>query len=198
MSLDVPKSRVPSNPSDTNADQFIHSVTVDIANMSLDPPLAEFTLFPKLPIELRLKTFGYALPDGGRTAIRARVVLKGDRGSFKKRLQFEVRKISGKATRNTPSSLLQLGLLGACKESRETYIQSFKNVLPSPRGLIRFHDDTIIYIENFGFLAEQRAEQRGMLRAVRFNHPLPDRLLAIKNVIVKVDCFWPGSPAARA
>jgi hypothetical protein len=84
MSLDVPKIRVPSNPSDTNADQFIDSVTVDIANMSLDPPLAEFTLFPKLPIELRLKTFGYALPDGGRTAIRARLVLKGDRGSFKK------------------------------------------------------------------------------------------------------------------
>jgi hypothetical protein len=42
---------------DNTSDTIAQSVEVQ-------DPLTEFTLFPKLPVELRLKTFKYALPIG--------------------------------------------------------------------------------------------------------------------------------------
>jgi hypothetical protein len=67
-----------------------------------------------------------------------------------------------------------LELLRVCKESREVHLKVFKNCLQGCRGkeLIRFSDDTTIYISNFSDLAmEIRKEAFASFEGEEFRKP---------------------------
>jgi hypothetical protein len=117
--------------------------------------LTEFKLFPKLPTELRLKVFEYAIPTSKKGEKRVIRVIPFMEGSlpYDFKVTFKIQKRSGeRRVRGTLTStkIYDIGLLGACKESRQVFLKAFENC-PSlstiDGGIIRFHQDTYIYLQ---------------------------------------------------
>jgi hypothetical protein len=121
--------------------------------------LDKFTLFSKLPIELRLQIFKHAIPKATnnkdeKCVIRVTPSLPRIPKSNDTRVAFQIHKMSGYGTRTSPE-LFDIGLLGACVESRDFYLKAFQgcaDLWTIGGGLVRYDENTFIYIDNlWGF-----------------------------------------------
>jgi hypothetical protein len=101
-----------------------------------------FTLFPKLPTELRLKIFKHALPIGttGKRIIQVKARITAPSRSQKPLWFILEDNVSS-------SDVKDVELLRTNKESRELYLSYFnKSLKAKGEGLIRYHVDDTIYI----------------------------------------------------
>jgi hypothetical protein len=115
--------------------------------------LDKFTLFPKLPIELRLQIFKHAIPKPNnkdeKRVVRVTPSLSQIPKSDDTRVAFQIHKTSGYGIRTSPE-IFDIGLLGACMESRDVYLEAFQGcayLLTIGGGLVRYDENTFIYIE---------------------------------------------------
>jgi len=151
-----------------------------------------FTHFPKLPIELRLIIWKFALPNGANddgnrvfcfhAHITHSLTLQCSEVTFRVtprmiptppsltpetlRIQADLKaedQLDRKDMRN-------VALLRACKESRDVFLNRFQRILPAEgMGVIRFEDQTSIHIRNNG-----DALKKDILFALQRQHnPLP-------------------------
>jgi hypothetical protein len=116
--------------------------------------LDKFTLFPKLPIELRLQIFKHAIPKTNnkdeKRVIRVTPSLPRIPKSNDTRVAFQIHKMSGYGPRTSPE-IFDIGLLGACVESRDVYLKAFQgcaDLLTIGGGLVRYDENTFIYIDD--------------------------------------------------
>jgi hypothetical protein len=139
-------------------------VAVTFAATAVREPLTEFTFFSKLPIEIRLKIFKYALPIGPQSCRMLRVAIRQIVSKSITTTTFEgpFKRLSpptettGKVSMFLTCQLLEhehnsfirdLGLLAACSESRGVYLKRFTGSLRTgEQGLIRFAKEDIVYI----------------------------------------------------
>lgn len=132
-----------------------HAMATQLDPTSSATALTEFKLFPKLPTELRLKVFEYAIPTSKKGEKRVIRVIPFMEGSlpYDFKVTFKILKKSGEGqVRGTLTSteIYDIGLLRACKECRQAFLKAFENC-PSlstiDGGIIRFHQDTYIYLQ---------------------------------------------------
>ncbi|CZR52637.1 uncharacterized protein PAC_02514 [Phialocephala subalpina] len=84
----------------------------------LHPPLESFTLFPKLPIELRIIVWVLALPRSRRIKMSGQVIkIQNDSGVHSRSRSLEQLRLKIK----TPS----VSMLGTCQESRQVALQYY-------------------------------------------------------------------------
>jgi hypothetical protein len=161
-----------------------HAMANQLDPTSSATALTEFKLFPKLPTELRLKVFKYAVPTskkGEKRVIRVIPLMKsswlwGSRIAFKIRKPTEEGRARGTLT---SSEIYDIGLLGACKESRQVFLKAFENcssLSTIDGGIIRFHQDTYIYLHELS------------------SFPIFDGFLtAVRRLSVPIQIFNPSS-----
>jgi hypothetical protein len=106
-------------------------------------PLTSFTLFPNLPIELRLKIWKYALPRP--PSRKRRVVQVFARVSTTLKTRDYSRFILEDNIHS--AGIREVGMLGANWESRAVYLRTFPFSLRTvKKGLIQYGSEDIIYI----------------------------------------------------
>ncbi|KAE9376623.1 hypothetical protein N431DRAFT_462444 [Stipitochalara longipes BDJ] len=137
-------------------------------------PLEQFTFFPKLAVEIRLKVWKYALPIGPQGLRLLKVagdeVVETTRSTKRIRIQSSSNVIAstGPSTYSETTSshltfrllkhhhnvdIKNCSLLSACLESRQVYLKYFNQSLRvGEEGLIRFAKEDIVYISNMDFL----------------------------------------------
>ncbi|PMD60849.1 uncharacterized protein K444DRAFT_381764 [Hyaloscypha bicolor E] len=91
--------------------------------------LTEFTLFPKLPVELQIKIWKYAIPPPRLVRVNVR-----------RRFPFSLGLVC--FSTNTPVP----GLLGACKTSRETILKVYTTCIKSRNRMIRMDGDKDVLV----------------------------------------------------
>ena len=91
--------------------------------------LTEFTLFPKLPAELQIKIWKYAIPP-------PRLV----RANVRRRFPFSLGSVC--FSTNTPVP----GLLGACKTSREAILKMYTTCIKTRNRMIRMDGDRDVLV----------------------------------------------------
>ncbi|KAH8755454.1 hypothetical protein F5882DRAFT_444769 [Hyaloscypha sp. PMI_1271] len=125
-----------------------------LGDLTLADSQQTFTLFPRLPPELRLKILKDALPVGhkGRRFIRVKARIGAPSPRSKEPCWFIV-------DNNAYSSdLKDVGLLGVNKEFRHVYLRHFDKTLAAKGvGLIRYHENDIIFISNLDKLMRNRS-----------------------------------------
>jgi hypothetical protein len=112
-------------------------------NLSLENANPTFTLFPKLPPELRLKILRRALPFSrkGRRFIEVKARIGASSRHSKEPCWFVL------DDNAYSSDVKDVGLLRASKESRDAYLRYFdKSLRAKGQGLIRYQEDDIIYV----------------------------------------------------
>lgn len=149
------------------------------------PSLTEFTIFPKLPIELRYKIWGLALPG-------PRVVNIGARRCFN---EYQASRVEGGEIRYTlcnpfrfqlsfcPDNSL-IGMLNASRESRKIAIESLPIRLPSNDDghEIRVGTEDAVCIKDLDLLLAE------LLMATKLGIELPPGLKQLHTLaIVQVD-----------
>lgn len=77
-------------------------------------------------------------------------------------------RVMRKAQRNIAATK-DVSLLATCSESRAQALLAFKNTLPVANGIIRFNDDTLIFIEN---LTDSDPEDPSLPSGLSFNNCL--------------------------
>ncbi|KAN0117053.1 hypothetical protein V8E51_003030 [Hyaloscypha variabilis] len=110
--------------------------------------LMKFTLFPKLPTEIRLKIFRHALPSTTMVQVTKKVRADDDAGRVnlpKTNSWFIFRLLEHRHN----SYVSDVSLLSASTESRGIYLKHFNGSLKTAKGgLIRFSKEDIVYIRN--------------------------------------------------
>jgi len=140
LPLEVRQQSTMASPTSTN------DLTHQLSQLQLSSTaelLESFTVFPKLPIELRLKIWKFALPMPRK---RVRRIL---RVRARVSTTLKTKDYSRFFLEDNPhaASIRDIGMLGANWESREVYLSFFTNFLPTKKnGLIRYHVNDIIYI----------------------------------------------------
>jgi hypothetical protein len=107
--------------------------------------LSEFTLFPSLAPELRLKIFKHALPS---SPIRHRLLRVTAEYSTEKPLFKNEGFLKFRLLDNLHSaSVKDIAFLSACTESRDVFLSRFKLYLHAGNGgLIRYAEEDVVYI----------------------------------------------------
>lgn len=132
---------------------------------SVEKPLTEFSVFPKLPTEIRSRIFQFAArqENRGRRMIHVEAYLWLSDPDFGLYFQFNILKsplgeFEGihKMYRTKTGTVL----LCTCRESRVAFQQVFPNRLPAlefqePVHNIHFDDETMIFIENIADICLQ-------------------------------------------
>jgi hypothetical protein len=113
-------------------------------------PLTSFTIFPKFPIELRLKIFKMAIPTGPKgyrmlevkvELMKAKPDIVTDEGRRKYQWVFFLE------NNDHVSEIQEVSLSSTTRESRAAYLETYRHVLHGEKGsLIRFGGDDVIYI----------------------------------------------------
>jgi len=154
-----------------------------------------FTLFPQLPIEIRLKIWKHALPGletNSHRILRVNVEVLRDLQKIGLRLRFTLSKKKWEGWLKTSPGALDLGLSMACKESRGIFLEAFKYTLPTcKRGVImRYNEDTTIYIENFHIALRHPLFKKVLRHNPSLPLPLPPYFSQIKKLILPRACFY--------
>jgi hypothetical protein len=168
--------------------------------------LKQFTLFPNLPAELRIKIWKFLLPNGpvndGNRIFRLRIeVDESEHAKFGMGLQNPSMYTYTDDTPAQKSKEIQmereykedmrnLALLGACQESRVLFFEKSKswNTLPATHGgTIYFENLTTIYIEGlmevlFPMHRTQAPTQLGTAFDI-----LPSEFNSIQHLVVSFD-----------
>jgi len=113
--------------------------------LTLADPAPTFTLFPKLPPELRLKILEDALPIGvkGRRFIQVKVRIGAPSRSRKPCWFILDENVSS-------ADVKDIGLLGVNKECRRVFLNRFnKQLRAAGKGLIRYNEADTIFICKF-------------------------------------------------
>ncbi|KAE9376622.1 hypothetical protein N431DRAFT_453027 [Stipitochalara longipes BDJ] len=126
----------------------------DVGPTVLQAPLTEFTLFPKLPPELRQKIFKDAIPTGsqGFRVLKVYGAIVGEENKNRKHkprphIEFELEKGHKKKLAK------HMSLSRASKESRDAFLRSNPHLLRTKKeGLIRFATEDVIYVVNLSLL----------------------------------------------
>ena len=153
----------------------LNSCSVDIAT--------EFTLFSKLPAEIRLMIWKEALPLGKDANGRRIISLDyySERNPWTEvlwdRLKVDKRK---KGSFATTRDILDIGMAGACIESRECFLNVFKHVIPLRKGIVRYEQDTIIFIRDRWGIEWLGASTNALLN--QHENPLPAWFDSIKRL----------------
>jgi 2EXR family len=148
------------------ATQERNDVTVAVQQLlnklTLEDPGTTFTLFPKLPTELRLKIFGAALPTGDKR--RRFIQVKGRIGALSRRSKNEPCWFILEDNAGS-SDVKNVALLGANKESRYVYLRHFtKSLRAKGKGLIRYHEDDTIFVCKYSLnYVASISSRRGLL-----------------------------------
>lgn len=133
----------PSMATQGPASDFTAAIQPLLEDLALADPQPTFTLFPKLPPELRLKILKDALPVGhkGRRFIRVKARIGALSPRSKDPCWFIV-------DNNAYSpDVKDIGILGVNKEFRHVYLRHFDKTLKAKGvGLIRYHENDIIFI----------------------------------------------------
>jgi hypothetical protein len=134
--------------------------------------LQEFTPFPKLAVELRLKIWKYALPIGpdGQRLLQLATAQIASNTTAATTLQIKPSFLDLAKSTNTTSSYLtfrlldhnhnvyikNLASLSTCIESRSVYLRYFtQSVRVGQEGLIRFAKDDIVFIRKKSYYLKQ-------------------------------------------
>ena len=154
--------------------------------------LDKFTLFPKLPIELRLQIFKHAILKtinnlkDEKCVIRVTPSLPRIPKSNDTRVAFQIHKMSDYGTRTSPE-IFDIGLLGACVESRDVYLKAFQgcaDLLTIGGGLVRYDENTFIYIDKLW-------EFRGIDTTTdRMRETASNCFRNIKKLALNVNALW--------
>jgi hypothetical protein len=191
-----------------------HLLSTGLNTLHLQPdeitpePLSTFTLFPDLPIELRLKVFEHALPRHQTLQVRANILLADpDFGLY---LTFSISPpsytsgsfgaVDTLAMIAWYKSARALNLLSANKECRSIYLENFPCTLPSGppnyggRGKIRFSPKEAIHIHNFDKLIQEGE----ILRAINHDWRLQQCFQEIQRLILPITYFMTGIGDTRA
>ena len=140
-----------------------NSATMNAHEQATDPtalhqPLTKFTVFPKLPPELRQKIFKDALPTGSRgyrmLSVLGTVIVPDRRKNSSAKKSKSKPEPNPKAyfeftlERNSDDhTLKELALSRSCRESRAVFLKCNPyTLIAKGEGLIRFAKDDIIYL----------------------------------------------------
>jgi hypothetical protein len=143
LSLDLATRHKPSMATQDPTNDFTAAIQPLLEDLTLADPQPNFTLFPKLPPELRLKILKYALPVGhkGRRFIRVKARIGAPSSRSKEPCWFIVENNA------CSSDVKDIGLLGVNREFRHMYLRHFDKTLTAKGvGLIRYHENDIIFI----------------------------------------------------
>jgi hypothetical protein len=112
-----------------------------------DPQLlSEFTSFPKLPLEIRLMIFEYALTNDDRVF---NIAIFRDRSKTKQGFPRVGVRLAYAPDRKEEGKENYVALLATCNESRSVALKVFKHTLPAYHGgILRFSDRTIVTLAN--------------------------------------------------
>jgi len=144
-------------------DDRTNSATMNAHEQATDPtalhqPLTKFTVFPKLPPELRQKIFKDALPTGSRgyrmLSVLGTVTVPDRRKNSSAKKSKSKPEPNPKAyfeftlERNSDDhTLKELALSHSCRESRAVFLKCNPyTLIAKEEGLIRFAKDDIIYL----------------------------------------------------
>jgi hypothetical protein len=143
LPFDLATHHKPSMATQGPASDFTAAIQPLLEDLALADPQPTFTLFPKLPPELRLKILKDALPVGhkGRRFIRVKARIGALSPRSKDPCWFIV-------DNNAYSpDVKDIGILGVNKEFRHVYLRHFDKTLKAKGvGLIRYHENDIIFI----------------------------------------------------
>ena len=205
MSADEPKvmslAETPQPSIDINSQQGSAAEHgASIAQLRFD----EFTLFPKLPTELRLIIWKFALPNGAADDGKRIFCLNTQFVNDDTRLNAIFYLTTSRHAPCDPSprnkaemnveyenwrrDMRDVGLLRACKESRDVFLRAFPHTLSTTNGgVIRFDDQTTIHVENW----YARSLKYVMKEAFQKNLQLPSINTVRRLALVIVD-YEPG------
>lgn len=179
------------------------AVTCAIEDLSFAPPhqpLTEFTLFPKFPTEIRCKIYKHALPLHGDRSLRVYMKWAAQNPGWLESFEFGTMRgwylIDCKSTGNEAKK--HIGMLRACKESREVYQSVFKHPIECMGGIFRYDDGVKIYIINFMELATTDVFIESILCPEKKGPSPPAFLSTLKHLILPRSFLSPYSAIQRA
>jgi hypothetical protein len=135
--------------------------------------VAEFALLSKLPPEIRLIIWKLALPLG-KSENGCRIISfeyyweKPGTDLLWDRFKIDERK---KGSFATTRDVFDIGMSAACRESSECFLKAFKHIIPLRKGIVRYEERTIIFIQDRWGTEWYRATNDAV--ANRHHNPLP-------------------------
>ena len=124
--------------------------------------MTNFTLFSKLPKELRLIIFEFALPDTGPCILPLALYYNMPFPVHPEWIERREKRLQGTLGLETSYPIRHdhsIRLLSTCQESRLVYINQFCYNLPTgEERVIRFNGDCVVYIDNFAVLIYKLVE----------------------------------------